>query len=248
MKFIGIIPARYGSTRFPGKPLVEIGGKSMIERVCIQASQSLPETVVATDDERIYDHVRSKGFQALMTSADHPSGTDRCAEALELAEESSGSKYDVVINIQGDEPFIQPGQIDLLKDCFTDPSVEIATLARKALTEEEINDPNLPKVVADGKMDALIFSRSPVPYLRTAEPGSWSRQAAHLIHVGMYGYRSDVLREITTYKPSWLESAESLEQLRWLENGKKIRIAITGEVSVSIDTPEDLERVNERFL
>ncbi len=244
MKFIGIIPARYASTRFPGKPLAKIGGVAMIERVYRRASAALDEVVVATDDARIYDFVRSFGGNAVMTSDKHRSGTDRCREAYLNVK----SDADVVINIQGDEPFIAREQIDALKGCFNDPEVEIGTLARRFNPElgfEALFDANTPKLVMDDRMNALYFSRSIIPYVRNYPWQEWPEKAVFHTHVGLYGYRADVLDRITQLPQSPLELAESLEQLRWLQAGYKIRVAVTDSPTIGIDTPEDLAHAEE---
>lgn len=242
MKFIGIIPARYASTRFPGKPLVDIGGMTMIERVYRQASKALERVVVATDDERIRDAVKAFGGEVVMTSADHCSGTDRCREAYI----NCGSDADVVINIQGDEPFIAPSQIEAVADCFRrDPATPIATLVRlfdPQLGWDALFNPNTPKVVLDKDGNALYFSRSIIPYVRSHQWQEWIDNATFHTHVGLYGYRADILAELTKLQRSPLEIAESLEQLRWLQNGYRIATALTTEPTVGIDTPADLER------
>lgn len=248
MKYVGIIPARYASTRFPGKPLADVGGTSMILGVCRQAAQSTGDLFVATDDDRIRENVESGGYKVIMTSSGHTSGTDRCAEAISTIEESSGIRYDVVINIQGDEPFIKPEQIDLIKTCFNEPGTGIATLVRAARDEGEITNPNQPKVVLDNNMNALYFSRNTIPYLRGTDRDKWHLQHQYLIHVGMYAYRREILSEITALAPTRLEKAESLEQLRWLENGFKIKAAVTEHISHAIDTPEDLDKIRSMFL
>lgn len=242
MKFIGIIPARYASSRFPGKPLAMIDGKPMIVRVAERAESALDEVVVATDDERIAACCADQGHRAIMTSADHRSGTDRCREALDL----SGSAADVVINIQGDEPFIDPRQIRQLAGCFeADPSTEIATLVRRfdpALGWDALFNPNTPKVELDLRGNALMFSRSIIPYVRSHPWQEWIATTTFYTHVGMYGYRSSTLREITRLPQSPAEIAESLEQLRWLQNGYRIATAVTDIPTVGIDTPDDLAR------
>lgn len=240
MKFKGIIPARYASSRFPGKPLAMIGSQTMIERVYRQASKELDDVVVATDDERIAEAVKAFGGQAVMTSASHRSGTDRCREAYV----NTGSDADVVINIQGDEPFIAPEQIAALKGCFDDEEVDIATLARPfdpSRGFEALFDPNTPKLVTDNKMNAMYFSRSIIPYVRNYPHTEWLEHANFLTHVGLYAYRAKTLEEITKLPQSPLETAESLEQLRWLQNGYKIRVALTRHQTIGIDTPADLE-------
>lgn len=244
MKFIGIIPARYASTRFPGKPLADIGGMTMIERVCRQASKALSEVIVATDDIRIADTVAAFGGRAVMTSPDHRSGTDRCYEAYCL----SGSDADVVINIQGDEPFIAPSQIEALKGCFDIPGTRLATLVRRfdpAAGWDALFNPNTPKVVLDDSMHALYFSRSIIPYVRNRPWQEWIDSAVFHTHVGLYGYRADTLAEIVRLPQSPLELAESLEQLRWLQAGYSIRAALTDAPTIGIDTPADLEAAVE---
>jgi 3-deoxy-manno-octulosonate cytidylyltransferase (CMP-KDO synthetase) len=242
LTYIAIIPARFASTRFPGKPLVDIGGKPMIQRVYERASKVLDEVLVATDDERIVLAVKSFGGNVVMTSESHTSGTDRCAEALECWEKKNALEYDIVINVQGDEPFIRSEQIEALKNCFNESSVQIATLIRPIEDYAIIIDPNRPKVVVGAAGSALYFSRSPIPYIRNRKPEQWLTAHTYYQHLGVYAYRSDVLREITKLQPSKLEMAESLEQLRWLENGYRIQTAITPYDSFGIDTPDDLER------
>lgn len=250
MRFIGIIPARYASTRFPGKPLAMLGDKPMIQRVYEQARKALDEVVVATDDERIYQAVEQFGGRAIMTRKDHKCGTDRCLEAYDRSASgvNKDDKETVIINIQGDEPFIQPEQIEAIKACFP---TEIATLV-KPFTEEDglaaLENPNTPKVVFSRETgNALLFSRSVIPYLRGIDRQDWLKQHKHYKHIGMYAYRADILREITQLPQTEAELAESLEQLRWLENGYHIRVAETQVQSIGIDTPEDLEKAR-RFL
>lgn len=240
-KFIGIIPARFASTRFPGKPLVDMMGKSMIQRVYEQVAPLLDRCVVATDDDRIYQAVLAFGAEAIMTSVDHKSGTDRVYEAFM----SSHSQADVIINIQGDEPFIQPNQIESLKACFDDPACQIATLVRPFDPSEGIealHNPNSPKVVLDTQGFAITFSRSVVPYLRGVDSANWLAAHTFYKHIGLYAYRQEVLASITQLSESILEHAESLEQLRWIENGYKIKVGVTTQETIGIDTPEDLER------
>ncbi len=239
-KFIGIIPARYASTRFPGKPLADLGGMTVIERVYRRASSALDDVAVATDDRRIFDAVEAFGGKAVMTSAEHRSGTDRCREAYD----NLGSDADVVVNIQGDEPFIDPSQLRQLAGCFDDEGVDIATLVRPFPTGkpyEALDNPNTPKVALSPTMDALLFSRSVIPYLRGVERSEWPARHQYYTHIGLYAYRADTLREITRLPQSPLELAESLEQLRWLENGYRIRVAISECPTIGIDTPADLE-------
>jgi 3-deoxy-manno-octulosonate cytidylyltransferase (CMP-KDO synthetase) len=246
MRFVGIIPARFASMRFPGKPLVDIGGKIMIQRVYEQVSKVLTDVYVATDDQRIFDAVLAFGGRVIMTSDKHKSGTDRCYEAYSKLTEA----FDVVINVQGDEPFIQPEQIETLKDCFKTRETEIATLA-KQFTEkdgfEALNNPNSPKLVVNNCNEAMYFSRSIIPFRRGAETQDWISLNTYLKHVGIYAYRVDVLRELTQLEQSPLEIAESLEQLRWLENGFRIKVGYTDVETVGIDTPEDLEKVKVLF-
>jgi 3-deoxy-manno-octulosonate cytidylyltransferase (CMP-KDO synthetase) len=242
LHFTGIIPARYASSRFPGKPLANIGDRSMIQRVYEQASKSLENVYVATDDERIMKAVVDFGGNVIMTSTEHSSGTDRCSEAVSKIEAESKIITDVVINIQGDEPFIKPGQIDLLVSCFDDDDVDIATLICKADTTADIISPNQIKVVISVRGDALYFSRANIPYLRDVEINEWPAKHNFYKHLGIYGFKKHILKEVTQLKRSSLEIAESLEQNRWLENGYKIRTALTKWDSVGIDTPEDIER------
>ncbi|MDG1475651.1 MAG: 3-deoxy-manno-octulosonate cytidylyltransferase [Vicingaceae bacterium] len=241
MKTLGIIPSRYASTRFPGKPLIDIGGKTMIQRVYEQAKKatSLTEVVVATDDEKIFNHIYSFGGNVVMTSSSHESGTDRCAEVLS----KTRGNYDAVINIQGDEPFINPEQINQLCACFNDEQTDIATLIKKIDTGEELFNPNRPKVEVDENSFAKMFSRKAIPELLNIEKSEWLSKQAFYKHIGIYGYRSSVLKEISQLQPSPLEIEERLEQLRWLENGYKIKVATTVFEAAAIDTPEDLEKI-----
>jgi 3-deoxy-manno-octulosonate cytidylyltransferase (CMP-KDO synthetase) len=241
MKFIAIIPARYASSRFPGKPLADLGGKPMIQWVYENTRQSLENVVVATDHPDIKEAVQRFGGKALMTSPDHPSGTDRCAEVLDLLTKD-GLSYDVVLNIQGDEPFIRNTHLSLLMKAFRDGDTEIATLANVIGGSDELFDPNIVKVIRSKNGRALYFSRSAMPHQRNKPESDWFTGFKYMKHLGMYAYRSGVLREISQLKATPLELAESLEQLRWLENGYSIRVDITTEVSLGIDTPEDLEK------
>ncbi|RNI29114.1 3-deoxy-manno-octulosonate cytidylyltransferase [Rufibacter latericius] len=239
MKAVGIIPARFPSTRFPGKPLVMLDGKSMIQRVYEQAQLAgLSKVVVATDDERIRQHVEEFGGNVVMTSSHHQSGTDRCYEAYTKL----GEEFEVVVNIQGDEPFIQPEQINKVLSCFSQPEAQIATLIKPVQTQEELLNPNSPKVVIGAQQQALYFSRHPIPYLRGAEEQDWLSRHAYYKHIGIYGYRSSVLAQLTQLQPSDLELTESLEQLRWLEHGFRIITAVTELETIGIDTPEDVEK------
>ena len=241
MKYIGIIPARYASTRFPGKPLALLGGKPVIQRVYEQVSSLLDATYVATDDDRIYEAVVGFGGKAIMTSPTHKSGTDRIEEAMEKI----GGDYDVVVNIQGDEPFVRREQIEALCACFADPNTQIATLGKPFDSMEATENPNSPKIVVDNNGFALYFSRSVIPFVRSKERKDWLDAYPFLKHLGLYAYRREVLSEITRLPQSSLEIAESLEQLRWLQNGYRIRVGITEQETVGIDTPEDLERAEE---
>lgn len=242
-RFIGIIPARYASTRFPGKPLAILAGKPVIEHVYQRVSEALGLAYVATDDERIAQAVRDFGGKAVMTRADHKSGTDRVAEALDKI----GGNADVVVNVQGDEPFITTRQIDTLCHCFDDPRTQIATLGKPFEDMAAVENPNSPKIVTDQHGFALYFSRSVIPYVRGIERADWLKRFPYLKHLGIYAYRADTLRAITLLPPSPLEKAESLEQLRWLQAGYRVKVGITQEETVGIDTPEDLARA-ERFL
>jgi 3-deoxy-manno-octulosonate cytidylyltransferase (CMP-KDO synthetase) len=242
-RFIGIIPARYASTRFPGKPLAEIRGKSMIRRVYEQAVKALETVYVATDDERIYTAVKAFGGEVVMTSTLHKSGTDRCSEAIQIVEHEKGLTYDVVLNVQGDEPFIEPEQLELVKTCFSNHHTQIATLVKTIHTREDLFDPNRPKVLVNKDQEAIYFSRSAIPFIRGKETNEWLAAHIFYMHIGLYGFRRDILPEITALPQSSLELAESLEQLRWLENGYHITVRTTTCESFGIDTPEDLERL-----
>lgn len=245
--FAGIIPARFASSRFPGKPLALIGTKPMIQRVYEQARKSLELVYVATDDKRIFDAVTGFGGNAIMTSPNHQSGTDRCAEAVTSITLATGKSVDIVINIQGDEPFISPEQIDLIKQCFTDERVEIATLIRKAQVGDDIFNPNQPKVILNSVGDAMYFSRTAIPYIRDTDMSMWTKKHDYYKHIGLYAYRTETLKKITKLSRSPLEIAESLEQNRWLENGFHIKTAVTLRESISIDTPDDLERAKHHL-
>lgn len=238
---VGIIPARYASTRFPGKPLADIQGKSMLQRVYEQAQKStaLASVVVATDDERIYEHVQSFGGRAVMTAAHHPSGTDRCFEALQQL----GEPYRYVINIQGDEPFIDPRQIDELAAVLQDGTTELATQMIPVTDHEVLFDMGEVKIVLNEHKEALYFSRMVIPFIKGVEQSEWHLHHTYYRHVGLYAYRADVLEQITKLPVSPLEKAESLEQLRWLEAGFKIKCTPTEFDSHCIDTPEDVEKV-----
>ena len=241
MKFIGIIPARYASTRFPGKPLALLGGKPVIQHVYEKVAAVLEAAYVATDDERIYDVVKSFGGQVVMTRTDHKSGTDRIEEAIEKI----GGEWDVVVNVQGDEPFVAKSQLDTICHCFDEPTTQIATLGKPFESMEAVQNPNSPKIVVDNMGFAMYFSRSVIPYVRGKEKSSWLTHYPFLKHLGIYAYRKDVLRQVTQLPQSSLEIAESLEQLRWLQNGFKIKVGTTDVETVGIDTPQDLERAEE---
>ncbi|EFN90348.1 3-deoxy-manno-octulosonate cytidylyltransferase [Prevotella amnii] len=243
MKFVGIIPARYASSRFPGKPLAILGGKMVIERVYMQVKEALKDVYVATDDERIYKAVKSFHGNVIMTNNKHKSGTDRICEAIDKI----GEKYDVVINIQGDEPFIQASQIKTVIDCFDDSQTQIATLGKRFDKIEDVQNPNSPKIVLDNNNYAMYFSRSPIPFIRGKETKEWLANFPFLKHIGLYAYKTEVLKEISKLQQSPLEIAESLEQLRWLQNGYKIKVGITDIETIGIDTPEDLQKA-EIFL
>jgi len=242
MKFLGIIPARYASTRFPGKPLADIGGKLMIQRVYEQVLSCLDDAWVATDDERILKAVENFGGKAVMTSDKHRSGTDRCLEASRKI----GGDYEVVINIQGDEPFIQDKQIEAIKSCFNKPETKLATLVKPFTVKdgmEALLNSNSPKVVLNVRGEAMYFSRSVVPFLRGVPQDEWLEKGRFYKHIGIYAYRRETLSEIAALPQSPMELAESLEQLRWLENGYRIQTAITDIENLAVDTPEDLDRI-----
>lgn len=244
MKFIGIIPARYASTRFPGKPLAMLGSKPVIQRVYEQVKACFDELYVATDDDRIKDAVLSFGGKVVMTSENCNNGTERCLDAYERL----GSECDVIVNIQGDEPFIQQKQIKALMECFDNSETDIATLVKPfepADGLERLESPNSPKVVMDENGFAIYFSRSVIPYLRGVEKEEWLSRHTFYKHLGIYAYRANLLRKITSLPQSPMEKAESLEQLRWLENGYRIKVGVTDIETIGIDTPEDLERARE---
>jgi len=237
---IGIIPARYGSSRFPGKPLADIKGKSMIQRVYEQSikSKSLSQVLVATDHQEIYDHVKNFGGDVMMTDTHHQNGTERCNEA---AQKIGLDEEDIVINIQGDEPFIQPEQIDLVAACFDEHTTQIATLIKKIVSVEELLKENVPKVIINKNKEAIYFSRAPIPFLSNKETSQWLNHHTYYKHIGIYGYRVKTLHLIAKLPASPLEQAESLEQLRWIENGYRINVAVTSMKSHAIDMPEDIE-------
>ncbi|WP_313259110.1 3-deoxy-manno-octulosonate cytidylyltransferase [Sphingobacterium sp.] len=245
MKVIGIIPARYDSTRFPGKPLVDIAGMTMIQRVYNQVKHaaSLSEVVVATDDKRIFDHVKSFAGNVVMTKKEHQSGTDRCAEVI-----NNISGFDIAINIQGDEPFIDPQQIDLLVSCFQRPEVEIATLVRPIQELTDLENVNKPKVVLNQKSEALYFSRQAIPYMRGADIKEWLSKETYYNHIGIYGFKVETLKELARLPISKLETTESLEQLRWLDNGYRIQTAVSTHINDAIDSPEDLQDILKKYF
>lgn len=242
MKIIAIIPARFASTRFPGKPLIDIGGKTMIQCVVerVRACKAIDDVLVATDDERIQSHVAALGARCIMTSAHHPSGTDRCLEAYQL----SGIHADAIINVQGDEPFVDVSQLKDLAALISKPNATIATLAKKITDTNSLLDPSKVKVVLSAHMKALYFSRQAIPFVRGAEPSAWLTKHSFYKHLGLYAYKPETLKAICALAPSSLELAESLEQLRWLENGYTIDVALTEIETPAIDTPEDLIRLN----
>jgi 3-deoxy-manno-octulosonate cytidylyltransferase (CMP-KDO synthetase) len=244
MKILGVIPARYASTRFPAKALADIHGKSMVRRVYEQAQKasSLSRVVIATDHEEIYEHVKEFG-EVVMTRPDHQSGTDRCCEALHKLDQ----RFDYVINIQGDEPFIMPEQIDLLADCLKSPDVQLATLIKKITDHETLFNLNTPKVIFNKNFEAIYFSRQIIPYLRDIKEENWLASFNFYKHIGIYAYRTDILEKITNLPVSHLEKSEALEQLRWIENGYRIKVAITEYETIGIDTPEDLKKIAQLY-
>lgn len=245
-EFLGIIPARYASTRFPGKPLAMLGEKPMIQWVYEAVSSLFDHLLVATDDQRIFDEVKSFGGLVQMTSPEHQSGTERCAEAAFLFEKETGYHFEYVVNIQGDEPLIQAQQVQTLIDCIRVPGTGIATLIRPLESREELENPNVVKVVVDQSFRALYFSRAAIPFVR--DPASEQKQGNHdfYAHIGLYAFRKEILEEVVKFHPTALEQAESLEQLRWMEHGIPIRTAITHMSSIGVDTPEDLELIRKR--
>ena len=241
---LAVIPARYGSTRFPGKPLTDLHGQSLIQRTygAIERTGMVDALVVATDDERIADHVSHFGGKAVMTAADHPTGTDRVAEAARAFPTA-----EIVVNLQGDEPFIRADQIEALLRAFQEPGVAVATLAAPVADEHALLSPNVVKVVRNREGRALYFSRHAIPYLRDVPVGRWIEQGKHLQHVGVYGFRAEVLQQLTGLPPAPLEQEEMLEQLRWLSAGYGIHVAVTDRPSLGVDTPADLEEARRRF-
>ena len=249
MNFIGIIPSRYQSTRFPGKSLADIGGKTMIQRVYEQAKKAMDQVWVATDDERIVSAVQAFGGNVVMTSVNHRSGTDRCAEAALKVAEITGINYDVVVNIQGDEPFMQPHEIELIMECFTGSvNTEIATLIQPILKNEDIFRSVMVKVILDKDSNAIFFSRAPIPHIFGVDESEWIEKYPFYGHVGLYAYKFSTLQELAKLTEVLVEKVESLEQLRWLENGYKIKTNITDSDNFGIDTPEDLAKVLEEGI
>nr|NQU92450.1 3-deoxy-manno-octulosonate cytidylyltransferase [Bacteroidota bacterium] len=247
MKIAGIIPSRYDSSRFPGKPLADIMGKTMIRRVYDQAckADTLEKVVVATDDQRIFDEITNNGGNAMMTASYHQSGTDRCSEVIEKLN-SQGETFDAVINIQGDEPFIDPGQINQVANIMQDATIQIATLIKEIQSAEEIFYPNVVKVVVDNRMKAIYFSRSAIPWVRNTNKTDWIQKRKFYKHIGIYAYRTEVLMKIVKLMSGSLESAESLEQLRWIENGYSVQTIVTDFESIAVDTPQDLSKIFNR--
>ncbi len=242
MRALGIIPARYASSRFPGKPLADILGKPMIWHVYTRSRQALENVIIATDDQRIFDVARQLDMEVVMTGTNHRSGTERCREALDNYEQQTGQHFDLVINIQGDEPLIDPKIIKTLAESF-DQDTEIATLIRKENERENLFDPNIVKVVVNAENEAIYFSRTAIPYLRDIDPGQWLEHHTFYSHIGIYAYRSDILRKIVNLKPGILEQAEKLEQLRWLENGYTIKTILVDYLGIGVDVPKDLDKV-----
>lgn len=244
MNFLGIIPARYASSRFPGKPLADIAGKTMIHRVYLQASKALEKVVVATDDQRIFDEVNSFGGNVVFTSANHNTGTERCLEALEIFSEQQNTYFDIIVNIQGDEPLISPLAIKNLISVFSDLDVDIATLINKKPFSEELLNPNLVKVIKNNKHFAQYFSRNLIPYVRNSED---KNRLNFYTHVGIYAYRNQILKQISQLEQTNTEIAEMLEQNRWLENTYRIKTIVSDYFSIGVDTPEDLEKIIKQF-
>lgn len=243
-KFIGVIPSRYASSRFPGKPLVMIGGKTMIQRVYEQVSQALDEVVVATDDTRIKDTVKSFGGNVIMTDSTLPNGTARCFQAVDRLQTNA----DIIINIQGDEPFINPKQIETIKQIFENSEVSISTLIKKITAEKDLTNPNIPKVIINKKGEAIYFSRSTIPFLRNVPKSDWLNHYTFYKHIGLYAYRKEVLEQLVNLSPTANEKAESLEQLRWIDHGYKIQTGITEFETIGIDTPEDIDSIPKSWL
>ena len=245
-EFLGIIPARYASTRFPGKPLAMLGDKPMIQWVYERVSSLFDQPLVATDDQRIAEAVEGFGGLVQMTSPNHRSGTERCAEAAALHEQQTGKRFGFVVNIQGDEPLIRPEQLQTLVDCIRTPGTGIATLIRPVENMEEVDNPNVVKVVVDQKFRALYFSRAPIPFVRGAMEESRYQKNRFFSHIGLYAFRRETLDQVVKLTPTALELAESLEQLRWMEHGIPVQTAVTHLSSIGVDTPEDLEFLRKK--
>ena len=248
MKILGIIPARYASTRFPGKPLADINGKPMIQHVYEKAAQKLDEVLVATDDERIVSCIKGFKGNVILTSDKHKTGTSRCIEAYEIYSKKTKNKYDVIINVQGDEPTLMPDQFDEIISCFYDKKTEIATLTKQTLDIEEILNPNIVKVVFDKDNFALYFSRSPIPFLRDKEKSLWAETGIFYKHVGIYAFKTGILKKLKKLEVSILDASESLEQLNWLYHGYNIKVQTTMFSNIGIDTPDDLEILKSRII
>lgn len=247
MNILGIIPARYASTRFPGKPLIDIMGKTMIQRVYERSSEIIDNLIVATDDDRIAEGVKKFDGNYVLTSIKHKSGTDRCAEALKIYQQKTGKKFDVIINIQGDEPFIQKEHLIKVISNFQNSETQISTLVKEIYSNEDIFNPDKPKVLINNDNFAIYFSRSAIPYLRGIEKNDWHKYHKYYKHIGIYAYRENILEEITNLEPSALEIAESLEQNRWIENGYKISVNFTNKESISVDTDDDLKFIEKNY-
>ncbi len=247
MKVLAVIPARYASTRFPGKPLAALAGKPIIQWVWESVAKADLDAVVATDDQRIVQAVEQFGGRVMMTGSHHRSGTDRCGEVLSTLE-AQGRHYDVVINVQGDEPFVQQRQLTSLIDCFDSPATQIATLKTAIRSQQELLSPNNVKVICGKDGRAVYFSRQPIPYLRGVEQGQWLDRQPYFKHVGIYAFRAETLKQVVGLEPSPLELSESLEQLRWLENGYTIKVCNTQQANIGIDTPEDLAAAEQYLL
>ncbi len=248
MKILAIIPSRYGSTRFPGKPLIQIDGKTMIQMVYERSSLAFSRVCVATDDQRIFDEVVRFGGDVVMTSASHKSGTDRCYEALKIVEDRDNTEFDVIVNVQGDEPFISPEQLLELVACFDDSGTKIATLVKRFSPDEDIFNSNSPKVVISKDYYALYFSRNAIPFQRGVDYNEWNVNMPYYKHIGLYAFTRDALDAVSRMDQTPLERAEQLEQLRWLENGFKIKVAVTQHSSYSIDTPDDIADLTSKNI
>ncbi len=243
MKILGIIPARYSSSRFPGKPLIDIKGKSMIQRVYERSTVVLENVIVATDENKIAEEVKRFGGKAVMTSTMHKTGTDRCAEALNIYSNQTDKDFEIVINIQGDEPFIQKEHIEKVISNFNDKTTEISTLIKKITKNEDIFNPQIPKVIINIDNFAIYFSRSAIPFIRDYDKSEWHLRHCFYKHIGIYGYKASILQKLTKLKQTDLETTESLEQNRWIESGYKIKTAVTTKENIAIDTEKDLEKL-----